>query len=191
MYATPTTMTPSVPVLRDRSDEYLLARVREGDAVAMRIVFDRHAPAVHRLVFQLLGSSDDADDVVQDVFVGLRIALAHYTERGNFEGWLKRVAVRAALMRLRGERRREAAVLVAPTPENTSTERDVGLQHALSAAVAGLPPQLRTVFVLRMVEDHSYEEIADLLGTTVGACKVRLHRALRQLRPLLVHLRRD
>lgn len=184
-------MTPLRPVLGDRSDELLLARVREGDAAALRVVFDRYAGTLYRLAFRLLGSSDDADDVVQDVFVGLRTALGRYDDQGKFEGWLKRVTVRASLMRLRGDRRREAAALGAPAPMMTSPDRDPKLQDTLTAAVADLAPSLRAVFVLRMIEDYTYEEIGDVLGVSVGACKVRLHRALRQLRPLLVHLRRD
>ncbi len=187
-------MTPAPPalhVLRDRTDEQLLARVRDGDAEALRVVFDRHAPAMHRLAFRLVGSTDDADDVVQDVFVGLRTALGRYDEHGNFEGWLKRVTVRASLMRLRGDLRREAAALGAPALVSRAPERDVELQDRLAEAVGNLAPPLRTVFVLRMIEDYSYDEIADTLGISAGACKVRLHRALQQLRPLLAHLRRD
>ncbi|HEY9226804.1 MAG TPA: sigma-70 family RNA polymerase sigma factor [Gemmatimonadaceae bacterium] len=184
-------MTPTHPALRDRTDDLLLARVRDGDDAALRVIFDRYAATLHRCAFRLLGSSDDADDVVQDVFVGLRAALKRYDELGKFESWLKRVAVRAALMRLRSDRRRESAALGAPIAASSFPDRDPKLQDTLAAAVAGLAPALRTVFVLRMIEDYSHDEIADVLGISTSACKVRLHRALRQLRPLLSHLRRD
>jgi len=183
-------MTPIQTVLSDRSDEVLLARIRDGDEAALRVIFDRYAATLHRCAFRLLGSSDDADDVVQDVFVGLRVALKRYDEQGRFGNWLRRVTVRAALMRLRGDRRREAAALNVPTTSSVP-ERDAMLQDTLGAAVAGLAPPLRAVFVLRMIEDYSYDEIAVALGVSQNACKVRLHRALRQLRPLLSHLRRD
>lgn len=177
--------------MREISDRQLLARLRAGDGDALHMVFDQHAAALHRLAYRLLDSRDDADDVVQDTFVGLPRALAHYTDRGDLGAWLRRITVRLALMRLRGDRRRVATALrsTAPAPTAEGPESDVVLKEQIGRAIAALPPSLRAVVVLRMIEEYSHEEIASLLGMSVSASKVRLHRALKQLRPLLDHLR--
>jgi RNA polymerase sigma-70 factor (ECF subfamily) len=182
-------MPVSPAPLRELSEQQLLARLRTGDGEALRVIFDQYAADLHRLAHRLLGSSDDADDVVQDVFVGLPTALARYTERGTLGPWLRRITARLALMRLRGDRRRDATDLRSAPSGPHAPEPDVLLKDRLTRAIAGLSPPLRVVFVLRMIEKCSHEEIASLLGTSVSASKVRLHRALQQLRPLLVHLR--
>jgi len=177
-------------VSHDYAEQHLVERVRRGDGGALRMVFERHAPAMHRLAFYLLGSRDDADDIVQDVFVGLRASLTQYEESGSFEAWLRQLTTRAALMRLRAERRRTAAHTAGGSLA-TQPASDAILADRLSRAIAALPPALRSVVVLRMIEDYTHEEIATALGISVGACKVRLHRALRLLRPQLEQLRKE
>jgi RNA polymerase sigma-70 factor, ECF subfamily len=176
--------------LDELKERQLIDRVAAGDSTAMRLLFDRHAPAMHRLAVRLLASRDDADDAVQDVFVGLRTALLRYTHQGSLEAWLLRLTVRVALMRLRGDRRRQATAV--RDIEHASPDAalpDPPLAAALDRAVAALPDHLRAVVVLRMIEDYSHEEIAQALGISAGASKVRLHRALELLRPQLSHLR--
>ena len=177
-------------VSHDTIEQELVGRVRQGDGSALRVVFERHAPALHRLAFHLLGSRDDADDVVQDVFVGLRASLTRYTESGSFEAWLRRLTTRASLMRLRAESRR-AVAHSASDPAAELPSPDPILGDHLSRSIAALPPTLRAVVVLRMIEEYSHEEIATALGLSLSASKVRLHRALRLLRPQLEHLRKD
>jgi RNA polymerase sigma-70 factor (ECF subfamily) len=176
----------------DRTDDQLLSRARAGDVRALGVLFDRHATDMHALVFRFLGSADDADDVVQDLFVGLPTALNRYAGKGRFEAWLRQVATRMALMRLRGDRRRTAAAYAAPMPGNVEPRAsDPPLASALNDAILRLPPTTRAVFVLRMIEEYDYEDIARELNRSVGACKVQLHRALKRLRPQLQHLRED
>ena len=138
-------------VSHDYAEQHLVERVRQGDGAALRMVFERHAPAMHRLAFHLLGSRDDADDVVQDVFVGLRASLVRCAESGSFEAWLQRLTTRAALMRLRAERRR-AAAHTAGGPSATPPAPEAILGDRLSRAIAALSPTLRSVVVLRMIE---------------------------------------
>jgi len=158
----------------------LIAEARAGSPDALSALYLEHGAALFRLAYRLVGGREDAEDVVHDVFVGLPEALRRYEERGSFGGWLKRVTARVALMRLRsGKRRREvgldnAAGRAAP-PE--AAERD-GLQ----AAVDTLPDHLRAVLVLKEIEGYAHAEIAELLGISEGASRVRLTRALKKLR---------
>jgi RNA polymerase sigma factor (sigma-70 family) len=172
-------------------ERQLIRRVASGDADALALLFARYAAVLHRLAYRLLGSADEADDVVQDVFVGLRMAFARYEERGNLERWLRQVTSRVALMRLRSERRRLATAQRSMDFSDISCfpSGDAPLRHAIDEAIAELSDELRTVFVLRVVEDYSHEEIASALGIRVGTSKVRLHRAVRRLRRRLDHLK--
>jgi len=169
----------------DRSEQTaLVAALRRGDAEALRDAYVRYGPAVYRIAYRLLGSAADAEDVLQDVFVGLPEALRAYDVRVSFEGWLRRVAARTALMRLRGQRRRREEPLE-PLSEPAVSARDDVDRVALERAIAALPDTLRSVFVLKEIEGYAHADVAELLGISVGAAEVRLHRAKRELRRML------
>jgi RNA polymerase sigma-70 factor (ECF subfamily) len=118
------------------------------------------------------------------LFVRLPELMTQYVERGRFEGWLTRVAIRAALMRSRRERKLVALDL-APVATSTEPASDYAALRLAREAVAALPDALRHVLVLRVMLDHSHAEIAALLGISVGTSEVRLHRAIKQLRAQL------
>jgi len=166
---------PSTP----RSDAELVTLVAGGDLAALGGLYDRYAGILLSVAYRLLMSKDDAEDVVHDVFVGLPEAFRRYEERGALAGWLKRVTVRVALSRLRRDEVRAAQSLDASLG---APQRDTAAAIDLESAVAALPPSLRAVLVLKEVEGYSHAEIGDMIGISVAASKVRLHRALRALR---------
>jgi RNA polymerase sigma-70 factor, ECF subfamily len=166
------------------SDDALAERARTGDPVALGELFERFAAPTWQVLVRLLGSRADADDVLQDVFIGLPEALGHYTSRGRLGGWIRQVAVRVALMRLRGGRRRGEEVLDADAGHAT-VPVNVELRLAIGAALAALPAELRAVFVLKEVEGYTHAEIAEMIGISVGLSEVRLFRARKQLRVML------
>ena len=165
-----------------RSDAELVALVVSGDLTALGALYDRHVPILMAVAYRLLMSKADAEDVVHDVFVGLPEALRRYEERGALASWLKRVTVRVALSRLRRE---EVRAVQALDGSIAAPSRDTAAAIDLEAAMATLPPSLRAVLVLKEIEGYSHAEIADTVGISVAASKVRLHRALRALRHLL------
>jgi RNA polymerase sigma-70 factor, ECF subfamily len=154
-----------------------------GSAEAVAAAYHAYAPRLLRLCVRLLGSMEDAEDVLHDVFVGLPELLDRYEERGTFEAWLRAVTVRVAQGRLRTSRRRTRVV----KPER-DVEKIAGPTRSpwdaidLAAAIDAMPDGLRSVFVLRQLEGYSHEEIATLLGITPGASRVRLLRGLEHLR---------
>ena len=160
-----------------------LGSVTDG---ALEELYARRAPELLRLAFHLLGSVDEAEDVVQDVFVGLPVAMRRYEERGAFRSWLRRLTVRTALMQLRRRQRRPTQSLDTPAALAQSTASDPVLERVdLQAAIAALPDSLRTVFVLFQVEQFTHAEIATMLGIRRGTSEVRLYRAIRRLLTLL------
>lgn len=172
----------------------LIRLARAGEAAGIAGLYRRYAEALYRTAYRLAGSAADAEDVVHDVFVGLPEALRRYEERGGaFAAWLRRVAVRRTLMRARGERRRrevalddafDAGSVSGGAPADAAAET-ADVQRAVHAAVRALPDGLREVLVLRQFEGYSHDEIAALLGISVGASRVRLTRALEALRRAL------
>ncbi len=170
--------------MNDTSTESaLLARVRAGDAEALGELFARFAGVVHRAALHLTGSAADADDVVQDVFVALPEALRGYEVRVSLSGWIRKVAVRAALTRLRrSERRREDRLDEVHEPARADREIE---RLEVERLIARLPATLRTVLVLKEIEGYSHGEIGRLLGISESASEVRLYRAKQLLRKQL------
>jgi RNA polymerase sigma factor (sigma-70 family) len=172
--------------LTEPSDAELAVRLERRDEDALRVVYARFATPLLRLAFRFLDSVDEAEDVVQEVFVGLPLALRHYEERGTFAAWLKQLTVRTALMHRRSRERRRHALLHFPMlHRQVATPEPLIERLTLEAALAALPRTLRDVFVLYHIEHFSHAEIAGLLGIRRGTAEVRLHRAVRRLRSIL------
>lgn len=149
-------------------------------------MYESHGDAVYRVALRITASSADAYDITHDVFLGLSEAVARYDPTRSFAPWLRGVAVRTSLMRMRSQRRRREVPLVSwrgiPVRPRAGAVVD---RITLEKALADLPPELRTVFVLREIEGLTYREIAEVLSIRENTAAVRLHRARRRLRDLL------
>lgn len=166
-----------------------VTRSRPVDAGAL---YAAHARDVFRAAHRITGSVQDAEDVLQTVFLRLMRG-ADAAELDNPAAYLHRSAVNAALDLLRQRRRRAAVPLDgaadgdAPPAERQAAEAaatpaDGALRDALRAAVAELPGRAGQVFALRYFEGYSNRQIADLLDTTENTVGVTLHRARARLR---------
>ena len=156
-----------------------------GDGEALGLLYAAYGTLVFHTARRLTGNRADAEDVTQEVFVRLGATVGGFVGAAEqFPGWLRRVTVRASLMRMRGGRRRrevdvdEVAALVSRTDDTLD-------RLSIEAALARLSVEHRTVFLLKEVEGYDHAEIAELVGITVANSEVRLHRARRQLRELL------
>jgi RNA polymerase sigma-70 factor (ECF subfamily) len=177
------------PQLRMTDPALLLEAVRAGSLEALGELYRGYADLVYGLAYRVTGSREEAEDVLQDLFVGLPRALRSYQERDRFEGWLKRVVVRTALMRIRAVRRKREEPLDEVSPDTGS--HAVGLASsgphpidriALQRALERLPDQYRIVFVLKEIEGYPHAEIAELLGISAANSATRLSRAWTILR---------
>jgi len=152
---------------------------------------------VFLLCFRLLGERDEADTVTQEVFLKAyrTLVIPGSTEVDDPARWLTRVSVNACLDRLRSRRWRfwrqrpapddEQAILALARDRGASAEDRVFAREIaarLTAALDGLSPRQRSIFILKHYEDRSLEEIADLLGLDVGTVKSHMSRALVKLR---------
>jgi RNA polymerase sigma-70 factor (ECF subfamily) len=171
-------------------DKVLIEHLRSGSQKALHELYVRYSRPVYLTALRITDSPQDAEDVLQDLFVALPEAIQSYEGRGSFEGWIRRVAVRMALMRLRSAyRHREVPHGTRPVaaregealPNGSDSVDTVSLERAL----AQLPAADRVVLVLKEIEGYSHAEIGALLGITKTASASRLFRAKRELRELL------
>ena len=167
-----------------------LAALRRGDAAAIAECYRRHAGGLLTVLHRFMGSREDAEDIVHDVFVALPRAMAHYEERGRFDAWLTRMAVRRAIDHQRRHKWfAPLSVVFERSDDRQAIDRDVIALDRAGQALNRLSPSLRQVVVLRIMLDLTHPQIAKWLGISVQASEVRWHRAIKQLRQELEHLR--
>ena len=179
----------------EASDEALAERVRAtGDFATFGILVTRYRARVVALARQMLAavSPDEAEDVAQEAFVAAYDKRLSFRRGEPFRPWLYRIAVNRCLDRLRAQSRRPVLLEITSVPEPALAGGDPieallteEGETLLSAAVAALPPKLRAVFLLRHLDDLSYEEIAAAVGVPLGTVKTHLFRARAQLRAAL------
>jgi RNA polymerase sigma-70 factor (ECF subfamily) len=186
----------------ERDDGTLVRDALAGDRRAFDLLVLRHGDMLFNLCFRMLGDYDEASDCAQDAFIRAYRALGGFRGEAAFPTWLYRIAVNTCKNRLASaeyRRSRKAVRLEGtgaddtllpvngrasfsnPTARFEREEREAVIQRALD----GLPPDEKTVAVLRDIEGRSYEEIAMLTGLRPGTVKSRLARARRRLRSKL------
>jgi RNA polymerase sigma-70 factor, ECF subfamily len=186
----------------DLSDNALVRRAREGDYEAFEVLFERHRQLVYRFAYQMIPRRDDAEDIVQEAFVRAYQNLGRYRDEAKFTTWLLRIVTNLCTDQARMRTRRdnleqqEAAgglmwmtSIEGPDPveELEKDRRKLALRKALNA----LPVHHRSVIVLRDLEERDYNDIAQILGCTVGGAKLRVLRARRALKERIAPLLGD
>lgn len=169
------------------ADQQIIARVLAGHREDFSLLIARYSDALYRHALGMTGSPDVAEDILQMSFIK---AYQHLAEvRGRFDAWVFRIVANGCKDWLKNIRRTHLSYDEDDQPSGYATpEEDLDrteLRGDLDRALAALAPSLREAFVMKHVEGRSYEEMADLLGTTVGALKMRVHRAREALQVLL------
>lgn len=177
-------------------DIELLRVAREGDASAFDALIRRHDRFLYRVARSVLLDDYEAEDVVQETFIKAFKGLVDFRGEASLSTWLTRIALNEALAR---KRRRRTTVelealqqpanveslMIAPEQDPEVTAAQHQIRKLLERAIDGLPDSLRTVFVMRDVQELSTAESARLLGLGEPTVKTRLHRARRMLRQIL------
>jgi RNA polymerase sigma-70 factor, ECF subfamily len=157
---------------------------------AFDLIVERHGPQVYRLCYRFVGNHEDASDLSQDVFVRAFRGLRKFRQQSSLATWLYRIGVNVCLNRLSTkappmetleERRHENAAYTSPADRLVEEERAVRVR----AAISRLPRKQRATLVLRMYHEMSHQEIADILGSSVGAVKANFFHALSNLKKQL------
>lgn len=174
------------------SDPELVERARRGDDAAFGTLVDRHRTSVFRAALAALGSREDAEEVAQDAFVAAYRHLGNFREDASFKTWLLSIAWRKALTRRRNVKSLLRRFVQPPedtewqVPDAGRTQEQAVLDQELRGHVrreiTKLAPKLRDALLLAAAGEHSYHDIAGMLGIPVGTLKWRVNEARRQLR---------
>jgi len=180
-----------------------IRRAQAGDSAAFDFLYQLHSRRVYALCLRMVNNPADAEDLAQEAFLQLFRKIATFRGESAFSTWLHRMTVNVVLMRLRKKSLPTDSLeeTLDPEAENSSPKRDVGAPDLrlsgavdrvnLERSIEQLPPGYRTVFVLHDVQGYEHNEIADIMGCSVGNSKSQLHKARTRLRELLQEEVRD
>jgi RNA polymerase sigma-70 factor, ECF subfamily len=180
----------------EASEAEAIEGAKQGDAEAFRVLYDRHKRRVYSLCLRMTANTAEAEDLAQEAFLQLYRKIGTFRGESAFSTWLHRLAVNVVLMHLRKKSLPVTSLEEATqSTEEDSPKKDFGAEDIslagsldrlqLQRAVDDLPPGYRTIFVLHDVEGYEHNEIANLVGCSVGNSKSQLHKARLKLRDLL------
>lgn len=169
----------------------LIERASRGDQKAFSELFYAYKDMVYRVVYKLLGNSEEANDAVQQTFIELYKSLPGYAGKSKFTTWLYRIAVNVSIQvfrKMKNNKRKQELdpELLAPdTSDNDLPGERKELKKQLEEAIALLHIRKRTVIVLHDIENHTMEEISEITGVPIGTIKSRLFYARNELKKKL------
>ncbi|HEX9961236.1 MAG TPA: RNA polymerase sigma factor, partial [Pyrinomonadaceae bacterium] len=174
------------------SDLILTQSAARGDMKAFEEIYNRHHRRVYSLCLRMLQNTAEAEDLTQEVFIQLYRKIGSFRGDSAFTTWLHRLTVNQVLMHFRKRTVKfektteegETPVQIVPGTEN-SGKMPIVDKIALENAIAQLPTGYKNVFVLHDVEGYEHEEVAKILGCSVGTSKSQLHKARLKMRKLL------
>ena len=182
----------------DSEIQLLIERARGGDTRAFEDLARREERALYRHALRIVGTTSDAEDIVQDALFSAWRSIASF-QGLSFRAWLFRIATNRALDQLRSRKRRPELPLdppddddvtwaepVAAGPDLTQLVGDREALAAVEAALGSLPAEQRTALLLRDVEGFAYEEIAVITSVEIGTVKSRIHRGRLAVRNVLI-----
>ena len=193
----------AVKLSTETTDEELVESLKRGDEEAFVELMRRYKSRVFATAYRYLGNYEDAADVVQEVFVKVYRHIGSYSARAKLYTWIYRIAVNTAVNRLRTRKRRgeemaesldklkdegmpvPVAAGVNPGPNPLESLERKELASLLQKKLDALPEHYRMVFVLRELQQFSYQEIAEMTDLPIGTVKSRLNKARRSLRDML------
>jgi RNA polymerase sigma-70 factor (ECF subfamily) len=171
-------------------EQEIVRRCLAGERDAYAALVDRYRSMAYTVAFRMVGDADEANDLAQEGFIAAYRNLRHFRFGSRFSTWLCSIVVNKCRDHLRANKDvapvDDLSGFLAPAstnPERTASDRETTaiLQKALNA----LPQEYREVLVLKHIEGRDYAEIAEILGASVGALKVRAHRGREMLKGLL------
>ncbi len=180
-------------VAADTPDFELTRLAASGNISAFELLYERYHRRTYGLCLRMTSSQTEAEDLTQEVFIQLFRKIGSFRGESTFSTWLHRLTVNQVLMHFRrrsvkNERTSEDGEIpeqIVPGTENQA-RMPVLDRIGLTKAVSELPPGYRNVFLLHDVEGYEHEEVARILGISVGTSKSQLHKARLKLRGLLI-----
>ena len=176
-------------------EQEAIDKAREGDARAFETLYAMHKRRVYSLCLRMLGNVAEAEDLTQEAFLQLYRKIGTFRGDSAFSTWLHRLSVNVVLMQLRKKSLPVVSLEETTQGEEDTPKKDFGAEDLalagsidrlqLQKAVDDLPPGYRMIFVLHDVEGYEHNEIATIVGCSIGNSKSQLHKARMKLRDLL------
>ncbi len=181
--------------IRQQTDAELVGASLRGSDVAFAELIRRYQDLLYRHAERMTGRADDAEDVVQATFIKAHRSLRSCRDPERVGAWLFRIGANACKDFLKSRRRSAVPLheLPALQAEDGNPERDASLgsvRHDIETAIRSLPDDQREAFLMKHVEGWSYGDMAECLGVSISALKMRVHRAREELQVLLESYRR-
>lgn len=184
-----------------KSDEQLIEEFKKGSQRSYEELVSRYSEKAYSLASRMVRNQEDAEEVLQDVFVTVYRKISGFEGKSSFSSWLYRVTVNSCLMKIRKRKQNKSIGLDDAMPDeehsllmSNSEETDTDkitlrkqVSTALEHAIHKLPDDYRPVFILRDIDGLTSREVGKILQLSVPAVKSRLHRARLMLRRKLVH----
>jgi RNA polymerase sigma-70 factor (ECF subfamily) len=173
-----------------------IEKAKQGDAGAFQALYDRHKRRVYSLCLRMTANTAEAEDLAQEAFLQLYRKIGTFRGESAFSTWLHRLSVNVVLMHLRKKSLPVVSLEETTQPgEEDTPKKDFGAEDLslsgsidrlhLRRAVEELPPGYRMIFLLHDVEGYEHNEIAKIVGCSIGNSKSQLHKARMKLRDLL------
>lgn len=173
------------------SDDILIERIKKGDVEAFNPLVDRYKLPLYKVMYRMIYNRDDAEDLVEEAFIKAYRAINRFEQGRSFFAWLCRIAVNNAINFMKKERRNQTQPLEtieyslsAKKGNPVEMTKEKMLKERITMAIAKLPEEFRTILVLRVEQDFSYEQISTILDIPRGTVMSRLARARQKLRDL-------
>lgn len=178
------------PSLGELSDADLVAACLAGAAGAFEVIVERHRRTVYQLCYRFVSNHEDASDLSQDVFLRAYRGLKRFRGQSSLGTWLYRIGVNVCLNRVAVKTPPSEPIEARPhidTRTESPADRILRDERAerVRAAVAQLPKKQRAALILRVYHDMSHQEIAEIVGSSVGAVKANVFHALQNLKKLI------
>ena len=177
--------------LSELDDSALVAESAAGNREAFDVIVERHRRAVYQVCYRFVNNHEHASDLAQDTFVRAWKGLKSFKGQSALSTWLYRIAVNVCLNRAAVKQPLSASI---EATEHLEDRRIEGAGHAMireeravvvRKAIASLPARQRATLILRTYHEMSHQEIADVLGSSVGAVKANFFHALHNLKKIL------
>jgi RNA polymerase sigma-70 factor (ECF subfamily) len=177
------------------SEAEAIERAKGGDAEAFEVLYNLHKRRVYSLCLRMTANTAQAEDLTQEAFLQLFRKIATFRGESAFSTWLHRMSVNVVLMHLRKKGLPVVSLEETIETEEEAPRKELGAQDPVLAgsinrlqlqrAIEDLPPGYRTIFVLHDVEGYEHNEIAGMVGCSIGNSKSQLHKARMKLREFL------
>lgn len=170
-------------------DKVLIECILEGDESAFNILFEKYKRKIYLTAYRLLGNHEDASDITQETLIKVYKELKNFRNESSLYTWIYRITINLSLNLIKKKKLRsffdfEDVDEWLFKDERQSPElsfRENELSNKIQEAIKKLPEKQRTVFTLRYYDELSYEEISEILGTSIGALKANYFHAINKL----------